>query len=678
MVYAEADITPPSLEHVVVTAEKRNADLLDVSASISALTGDIIEDAGINSITELSQYIPNLHIFSWGGRRDSNIFIRGIGPGLFTAPTVGFYVDGVNYSNNGMFDMELMDIERVEVLRGPQGTLYGGNSLGGVINVVTRQPGNNTEGRASLSADDLNQYRLSSSFSTPLKQDVLFFGFALSALKSDGYIDNTFLNTDYGARDDISARSKLRWQLNDNLEAVLTVDFEHYRGDSYAMGPTAAIKARPEEINHDFEGVDDRDSLGTALTVTWSNDSVDFTSISSWRDWENLNSADQDAGSTPGFVFNSVSFEDFQQISQELRLSSKDTQQLDWIVGLYAYSSDFDVRSTNTSDFTAFGMGGPYIDSTRSNQDNSGYAAFGQLDIAATDQLTLTAGLRIDHEEREAIIDINSQSSGTVTTLSGDRDFDEVLPKVALSYRTANDNLIYGSVSQGYRAGGFDTLYPNVDNPTFDSESSINYELGYKAKMLDGRLDLSAALFLIDIDDQQVQQLLPSGTIITDNAAKSRSQGIEFESRFTPATGWLISLAGNYTDATFDEYLGVNLVTFAPQDYSDNRLPNSPKFTASLSIQNRHPISDGLTLFTLLDNQYIGSYYFDALNQLEQDAYNLLNARVGLESEHWSAYVWVKNALDEYYSKVEFEFGFGPTAEASEPRSFGITVATQF
>ncbi len=661
------------VRRIIITAEKIGEDLMDVSSSVSAISGDEITELGIESFTDLSQHVPNLHVFSWGGRRDTNIFIRGIGPGLFTDPTVGFYVDGVNYSNNGTFDMDLMDVERIEVLRGPQGTLYGGNSLGGVINVVTRKPGSEFEGRASVSYDELEYSKFTGSMSTPLVEDSLSFGFSLSALNGDGHLKNTFLDKDFGARDDISSRAKLVWDVNEKLEAVLSVDFEKFRGDSYAMGPRDAIKANPQEVNFDFEGVDERDSIGSALTIDWEGQHFNMTSITSWRDWDNLNSADQDGGSTEGFAYHSTSDEEHQQVSQELRFNSKARSSWRWIAGLYAYKAEFEVASVNLSDYNAIGFGGPYVDKTNSEKENKGHAAFGQIDFSLTEQLTLTTGIRFDHEERDATVHINAQSTGTVATFSGSEDFDEILPKVVLSYDAAEDSLLYGSVSKGYRAGGFDTLYPNMESPTFDSETSINYELGYKSRLIDNRLSITAALFKVDIDDQQVQQLLPSGTIITDNAAKSSSQGVEFESRFVASEDWLILFSGNYTDAEFDEYTGVNLMSYESENFSGNRLPNAPELTASLIIQNRTDIGHGLTLFSQVDNQYIGSFYFDAPNKLKQDAYSLLNARFGVEAESWSAYLWVKNALDVYYSKVEFEFGFGPTAEASDPRNIGIS-----
>ncbi len=377
--YADS-VTTQVLPKIVVNAEKRESDLQAVPSSITAKTEQDIEDSNITSVTELSQYTPNLHIFTWGGRRDTNIFVRGIGPGLFTDPTVGFYVDGVNYTNNGAFDMDLLDIERIEVLRGPQGTLYGGNSLAGVVNITTKKPSNETEGKFSLTADDLSRKRLAANINTPLKKDELFFGFSFSGVKNDGYIDNISQSfEDFGQRDDITAKTKLRWTPNDQLETIFVVDYENFDGDSYAFGPTAQIRTNPDEINHDFRGVDDRDSIGTSLTVNWKGN-IDFTSITSWRDWENINSADQDGTSTAASTFHSFSDEKQEQFSQELRWSANNSN-LSWLGGLYAYDSDFETNSVNTF---AGGATSP-SDATR---DNSGYALFGQVDFFIGDQLT--------------------------------------------------------------------------------------------------------------------------------------------------------------------------------------------------------------------------------------------------------------------------------------------------
>jgi iron complex outermembrane receptor protein len=671
------------LETITVTAEKRERTIFEIASSVSAKSAEFLKNAEIYNVTELSQHIPNLQIFSWGGRRDTNIFIRGIGPGLFTDPTVGFYVDGINYTNNGAFDMDLMDIEHIEVLRGPQGTLYGGNSLAGIINIVTRQPSEETEGRISLSYDDLTRRKLAGAFSTPINE-TLFFNSAVSIHKADGYIKNLYNNKDFGQRDDISARTKLRWVPNEKFDTTLTLDYENFSGDSYAMGPYDNIIKEPQQIDHDYIGKDIRDTLGLAVTVNWHGDSVNFTSITSRREWESDNSADQDGGSMPGFSYNSDSKEDQTQVTQELRWSPKNQGQVDWIFGLYAYTAEFNVSTHNMTDFSAMGMGGPSDQFGKSTRDNKGYAAFAQVDYDITKQLVLTAGLRLDHEEREAFVNQATQSNDPSTQFKGSRDFDEVLPKVALSYATKENSLIYASVSQGYRAGGFDTIYPNLDNPTYDSEYSTNYEIGYKSRLLEDSLEFTGALFLIDIKDQQVQQLFPTtSSIVTDNAGKSQSSGIEFESRYKPDDNWLFSLSGNYTNAEYKEYSAVNFATFIMEDYAGLSLPNTPKWTVNLSVQNRQPLGNVLGLgylewFTQVDSQHIDAYYFDAPNKFKQNAYHLLNLKTGVEAENWQVYLWVKNSLDEYYSKVEFNFGFGRTTEAAQPRAIGVSLNYSF
>ena len=639
--WAEEDKQPssslyPTLESITVTAEKRDANVMDVSSSISAKTELELQDAGIISIEELGQHTPNLHIFTWGGSRENNIFIRGIGPGLFTDPTVGFYVDGVNYTGNGMFDLDLTDIERIEVLRGPQGTLYGGNSLAGIINIITKKPGNETEGKASLTADSLERRKLGLNASTALIEDELFISLNLSATNDQGYLENIHTGDDYGKHKDTIARVKLSWLPSDTLEADLILDYEKQRADSYALGTAKFIEDNPKKVDHDFAGRDDRDAYGLAFTLTKQFETLEFTAITGLRQWDSLNSADQDAGSAAGYMHHSRSSEEQNQISQELRWASTTDNPLQWLSGLYAYQSEYTVDGLNTVDYTAFGWGGPYLDKTIVDKDNSGYAAFGQIDYSMSEQLTLTAGLRLDKEKRKADIRTELQS-GPSADIDGEENFTEWLPKIGASYALHDDAMLYTSVSRGYRAGGFDHLYPSEADPTYESETSTNYELGYKAAMLDGSLELGAALFHVEIQDQQVQQLVPStGTILTDNAGKGRSQGLEFESRYMPAEGWLITFGGSYTNAEYITYADCDF-TGVVSNCDGNKMVNTPEVTANLAIQNRQPLSGALYLFSRADVQHIGDYYFDSLNTFKQSSYQLINLKLGVEANQWEA-----------------------------------------
>ncbi|WP_163390989.1 TonB-dependent receptor [Enterovibrio norvegicus] len=665
------------LDVITVTADKRSENMMYVPSSLSVKTDLDLKDAEITTISELAQHTPNLHIFTWGGSRESNIFIRGIGPGLFTDPTVGFYVDGVNYTNNGMFDLDLIDIERIEVLRGPQGTLYGGNSLAGIINVVTNKPDNFTEGRASLSADSLNERKLSATVYTPIVEDRLFAGLSVAGVQSDGHIENIFDGSDYGKKDDFFARTTLRWLPSDSIEVNLAVDYQRLRDDSYALGLADFIKNNPEKINNDFKGKDNRDSIGASLSLTKNYDTIDFTSITGWRDWENNSSADQDANSSALFVFHSSSDEKQTQLSQEFRWASTSPSDLQWLAGLYAYASDYKVRGRNDLDYTGIGYGGPYVDRSNVKKTNSGYAAFGQLDYNITPALVITGGLRLDREKRKADIKFTNQSTSNVS-IAGTKDFDIWLPKIGVTYTFGDSSMVYSSVSRGYRAGGFDHLYPSQNDPAYDEETTTNYELGYKTTQLDNKLDLSAAIFLIDIKDQQVQQLVKAtNQVLTDNAGRGRSQGLEFEARYIPANNWLIELGGSITHAEYRKYDNCDLLG-STKNCNGKKMVNTPNFTANLAVQHRIPLTDDWDLFSRIDATHIGEYYFNSLNTLKQEPYQLINAKVGLEASSWDAYLWVKNALDEHYSTVQYDFGTGPTAEAADPLSVGITLTSHF
>ncbi|MGF1908421.1 TonB-dependent receptor [Vibrio kasasachensis] len=659
------------LEVITVTAEKRNADIMDVSSSISAITDSDLKDAEISSITDLSQHVPNLHIFTWGGSRENNIFIRGIGPGLFTDPTVGFYVDGVNYTNNGMFDLDLTDAERIEVLRGPQGTLYGGNSLAGIINVITKKPDNITDARVSITADTLDRRKISLGVNTPLIEDTLYGGLSMAFNDNSGHLTNIHNGKDYGAREDFVARAKLRWEPNYTFESDLIFDFQRLRGDSYALGNADFIHNNPDKVDHNYDGEDNRNAYGITLVMKNEFNHFDFTSITGWRDWDSYNSADQDASSRTDFIYHNIAEEQQKQFSQELRWASNSLSNVKWLAGLYGYYAKYQTNGTSMLDYTAIGWGGPYIDSTDVEKENSGYAAFGQIDYDLTERMILTAGLRVDMERRKADIRTNNQSTSNVN-IQGDKDFNEWLPKIGLSYATDENSLVYASVSQGYRAGGFDHLYPNQNKPTYDSETSTNYELGYKASFFDNSLELSTALFHIDIKNQQVQQLVQStNTIMTDNAGHGRSQGLEFETRYTPASGWLIELGGSYTNAKYQDYESCAMTS--QQSCSGKKMVNTPELTANFALQNNHQLSDQLSLFSRLDVFHVGDYYFNSLNTLKQDSYQLVNVKLGVEARNWEVYLWMKNALDENYSTVEFDFGSGHTVEASDPQSVGIT-----
>lgn len=668
-------------ETIEVTAEKRLEPVQNIAASISVLSGDDIEDAGIESIVDVANQVPNLHITTWGGRRNNYVFMRGVGA-TYGEPAVGFYVDDVGYFNNAMFDIDLADVERIEILRGPQGTLYGLNALAGVINIVTRKPDNETEGKLSLGAGDFGLRELKGRVQMPLVKDKLFFGLSGVKTERDGFIDNLTLGKPVDDRDDLSARAQLRWLPNDKTDFNLSVDTEHLRGGAYPLGPLNELRKQPGQVSNDFAGGDERDTLGISLRANRQMSGVDVTSITAWREWENESFGDQDG--TPLDIVPVLTLEDQSQISQEIRLASTDnTSQLEWLTGLYFYQEDFKEDTTQMfgADAVALGVMPMPMDSTLdAKKDNRGYALFGQLDHSLTDQLTLTAGLRWDRDERGIDLRTSFEAGGntvpgTEATLVESRDFEKWLPKLALSYALTPLQQVYASVTRGYRSGGFNTLHPDPADASFDSETSSNYEIGLKGSGWQKRLSYSLALFRIELKDQQVLQLTPGFTSVVRNAGESHSQGLEAELNLRPAPNWDMSAGFSYTDTEFDVYSDPLL----GQDYAGKNVPFAPATMTNLSVHHRHPLAHGNNLFAQLDWQRIGKFHWDVANILTQEDYDLLNLRLGIEGERWETYLWGKNLLEESYQTVVYDFpGLGPRAEPGDPRTYGLTVSLLF
>lgn len=670
------------LETVTVTAEKRPEALQDVPASVTAVTGNQIDDAGIGTIMEVANQVPNLHIFTWGGRRNNHVFMRGVGA-TYGEPAVGFYVDGVGYGSDGMFDLDLFDVERVEVLRGPQGTLYGRNALAGVINIVSKQPTNETEARASAGAGNFGQRELKGSLRTPLVEDKLFLGLSASAIKRDGYVDNTHLGGKVDDRDDQSVRANLRWLPSADFDATLSLDAERFRGGAYPLGPLQDIRDRPDRVSNDFAGRDDRDSFGSSLSLNWNAPGVRVTSITGWRDWENDGAGDTDG--SPLDIVREKTLEDRKQLTQELRLASPETENtLRWMAGIYYYQADASIntRSMFGSDAVAMGFVPVPMDSVlNADKDDRGYALFGQLDYRLTERATLTAGLRRDHDERRVRMKTRMEMGGATIPgseggLNDSRTFEEWLPKIAFAYKADANTLWYANVAKGYRAGGFNTLMNvNPADASFDPEHSTNYEAGFKWSGWQNRLSLNLAAYRVNLTDQQVIQLTPSIGSVVRNAGKSHSQGLEAELALRPASGWDITAGFSYTDAKFDEYRDDVLGA----DYAGNRVPFVPKQMFNLAVQNRRPLGASTALFSRLELQRIGDFYWDTANTLKEGAYNLVNLRIGVEGENWEAYLWGKNLLDEGYADFVYNFpGLGPRAQAGDPRTFGVTFGARF
>jgi len=670
------------LKPMIVTAEKREENIQDVPVGITALSKMQIEDSGITSIKDLSLQIPNLNIVSWGTRRCSYIYNRGIGA-TNNAPAVGFYVDDVAHFEWGTFDIELFDIERIEVLRGPQGTLYGRNTLGGVINIITRKPENRTEGTASLTFGDYDRRDYRMALRSPVIKDKLFFGLSGVYSERDGYTDNDFLSEEVDDRESISGRAHLRWLPADTLDITLSVNGENQDDGAYPLGQLDKVRSHPHHVSYDFKGKHESDLYGSSLRIAYKSPWFDLTSITGWQSWDNEDSADQDF--TPADFFTSFADENHDQFTQEIRLASPENAgPLKWLAGAYCFNEDFD-RDLIT-DFGVDAVAAGFVPALMKNLslaqfDNKGYALFGQVTYTIFDRFDLTAGLRYDYEKKEMdlkkFMEMGGMAvPGTEFEANPDEDFSEWLPKFVAAYRWLPNLMTYASVTRGYRSGGFNESFVDPSDISFDPEYSWNYELGFKSSWLDNRIIMNMAAFYIDWKDQQVIQLLPTGAETSfRNAGESHSQGFEVEMIARPTTALDLIASFGYTDSEFDEYED----PIAGTDYKGNLTPLTPRYTYNIAAQYRHPLTGSIDIFGRVAVNGVGKSYWNDANTLKQDPYELVNARLGFETDHFEVYLWAKNIFDAEYEAIAFEFpGFPPLGQAGDPQIFGITLTGRF
>lgn len=694
-----AEATERAPNTVYVTAEKREENIQEVPGSISALSGLYLEDAGIGTLEKLSHHVPNFVFSGWGANSHNFAFMRGIGA-VHNEPAIGFNIDGVGYFDTGMFNFPLYDVERVEVLRGPQGTLYGRNSLAGVVNIITRKPDNRLSATVSGGAGDHGLLETSASVSAPLIQDSLYLRMSGFAKSRDGFQRNTNpdgLGKEGDHVDAKGGRLKLIYAPCDDLEIALNLDGQTQKTGAYPLRrmtswPVFGLPAdAPWTYSHNVENKAESDLWGASLHLDWDLPFGRLTSITAYRSWDNLEINDQDF--SPLDITRFRSEIDSEQVTQELRLASVEgSEPFKWLVGAYLFNSD---KTTNGIQFfdsqaALFGLMPGLSQAARSKVTDSGYAWFGQLTRTFFDQLDVTGGLRYEYHKNKYRYDnetfLSGVSLGALPTNRGSDSGDILLPKVSIAWRAGVHLMPYASVARGYRSGGFNHNAPSAASVRFGPEYTWNYELGLKTSWFNDRLLVNLAGYYITLDNQQVTLVMPvgsSGTYV-DNAGAGESRGLELETRIKVLPG--LDLMGGFSvnKATFSSYQDGE----SGADYKGNRFPIAPSYQYNLAAQYRSDAISSVDLFgrkhevNLVvrgDLMGMGDFYWDAGNALRQKAYELVNFRVGLESDHVDLHLWLDNAFDTVYQIASLQRPNLPVfGQDGAPRTLGVTLTARF
>lgn len=657
------------LPAVTVTAQKTEQDAQDVPGTVEVFTAQELSDRNITKLHDLIEHIPNVNLKK--NSVENVISIRGIssfGTSLFS--TTGFYVDGVNYPIHQMQNIDFLDVERIEVLKGPQGTLYGRNSQAGVINIITKQPGNNLEGaiftEAGFWAANGGKPLFKEGFrlNVPVVEDVLAIRLSGQHEYTDGWMKDKHKNNDALRNRHLDGRMTTLWTPTDDLDVSLILEGGTKRDGAatYRLinGPDATSR---NKMAWDGTNYNDVDMNSQVVKVEYRGSNVVISSITGRQDYSQRVAQDMDM--TPwdmtlwGMPSETRSKYSVEVISEELRIASKQEKGnlFDWLVGVYGYSEDIDVKG----DYSTYVV--------KSKQDNWGAALFAQGTLHLFDRLHLTAGGRFDHTRLDGKKNVNPYA----VNIKDDLSYTEFLPSFSIAFDVTDTTMAYVKAAKGYLAGGFDNYFAMTkDDYTYDPEYSWTYELGLKSKLFDDRLSVNLAGFYIDTRDKQVAEWRanPRDRYIR-NAAKVRAHGVELETVYMPLPNFTLHGAVGYLNSEIKDW---EIHGPAGFDYHGKKTPGSPEWSYSGGAKYRWDFG----LFVGADVVGVSSYYTDTENKNKVDGRAIVNAQIGYEMEALDITFWVKNLFDKDYRENKWNWGTGDLVQQGEPLSCGLRLTYRF
>ena len=681
------------LDEVIVTAQKREEDPQQVPFSLSTLSAKQIREYKLWNLKDITAIIPNLYSANPGDNRNVTS-LRGIATTSYD-PAVATYIDGVNQFGLDTYIPQLFDVERIEVLRGPQGTLYGRNAMGGVINVITKQPSNETTGFAELNFGNYNQQRYSLGIRAPLIKDKLFFGAAGIYSGFDGFYTNRYNNSKFDKQHYFLGNYYLKFLADQKLSFTLNVkNYENRNNGPFPLaGSSKKALSAPFVLNQNAVTKMVDNIFNASLSANYTGSSFNFTSNSSYQENYRYYTVPIDADFSPidavslmnnyGSQWNKVKVG-----IQEFRFSSpaSSASPFKWTTGLYGFYrySPSKVGTHFGKDAAAFGSPTDVTSINTNIERNYGIAVYGQLVYTISPKLDLTAGLRYDFEHKKEEIIGASQPDGqeaiiTRPDTSSKANFKAFTPKFSLAWHVSDANNFYTTYSRGFRAGGISQISSDRTQPplyAYKPEYSDNFEIGTKNLFYDKRIRLNLALFYTSVSNAQVPTLiLPDAITVTKNAGKLNSTGAEAEIAATLLKGLELNYNFGYTHA---RYKNLQIPSNgAVVDLKDNHQVYTPDITSMLALQYGYDFGgrQRIKLIARGEWRYLGNEYFDLSNQIEQKAYSIFNARFGISTKKFDVFLWASNLANKHY--IDYAYDFGAT-HLGNPKTYGITLRTSF
>ena len=678
------------VDEVIVTAQRRAQALQDVPVTVTVFGAEQLEQARIKDVDDVATRTPGLQFDAFPASQP-RIAIRGIGStdrGAAGDPSAAVFIDEVYLGRPGMVAFDAFDIERIEVLKGPQGTLYGRNVVGGAINIVTQKPDLNAFG-ASTEATIGNYGRREGAavINAPFADGTAALRASGSWRTHDGYTRNSFTGNRVEDQDTLSGRLQLAVRPSDAVRLSLALDGTRDRaagpanhvldledGSPYASFWT--VDRDRDNFAGSIDGHQDRDTWGLRAEGQFDLRFATLTYVGALRELDYSTAYDFDGGNS-GSNFLQIgggNEEHSEASSHELRLSSLPDSPIQWVAGLYNYNGD-----TRRLDILELFTGRPATEVFTQDARLKSYAIYGDVTVPVGARFNLIGGLRYSEDKKDYRI---SNLAGNAVVRADERfdvsasaSFDALTWRIGGDYRLSDDHLIYGMVSRGFKSGGFQDLPASAIEAAdpFDPEFATQYEIGHKSVFLDGALTWNNTVYVMDYTDLQTRRTLPSGAVVTDNAGAATIKGYETYLSWRPFGGARLVAGYGYTDATFDDYR-VDAVT----NYAGNRIARAPKHKLVLSPSYDWDLASGASIRLAADYRYESLIYEDNSNEgpERRDPTNFYDARLiyTAASDAWSVSLWGKNLSDEVTRSFQGAFLGANFGAYAPPRTYGLSL----
>ena len=681
-----------NLGDITVSANKRDINLLAVPGSITSIQSKQIRDMRIWEMSDLSGIAPNFYMANSGDNRNVTS-IRGITTTSYEQAVVT-YIDGVAQFNLDTYIPQLQNIDRIEIIRGAQGTLYGRNAMGGIINIITKKPVNKTSGYLDVQLGNYGQQRYAAGFNSPILKDKMFFSLAVLHDKKDGFYTNTLFDEKYDKQTQTMFDAQLRYYLKNNWSVLASHKqyFSKNNGAFPLVTDLTELFEKPYELAQNQLAQMNDKSSNSSVSLKHKGNGFDLTFQSAYQRNYRYYDKTLDADFSPadiigiynnyGNKFNTVGI-----LSNELRLqsnASNKNNKLEWTTGLFHFIQKNPGRQATVFGNDAGFIGVPDVNFaiiSNNTSKNSGIAAYANLGYKISKLFTVTGGLRIDKERRSmtASSEYEKQPSRPIFTFqpqTAKTNYAAFSPKLGIQYQPNENNHIYLTYARGFRSGGLSNISSDPSERPLSPylpEYGNMFELGTKGMNQKQTIRYAASLFYNAVTNIQTPRLiLPDAVTITENAGNLRSFGVEVEVNAQLTNGFTIQYSGGLTNAKYlklDDVNGGNQI-----DLSGNKQVFTPSSNHLIGLQYQCKI--GKNDFSIrTDYVHTGTQYFDLANKIKQDAYDLLNMRTSLRMKSLEISVWARNIGGTKYIDYAYDFG---AAHLGRPRTVGVGLGYRF